>query len=394
MIVTTDLTNEAKLETASCSSKTELDAQAWSARLDRVDTLAIKALACLAIVSHNFLHQVPPSPEENEFSFHSAEGIWTALATTFAHPAECLHAWIAFLGHYGVVLFVLMSGYGLTAKYAERSWVFSWRSAYGLVGEQLRKLIGLMAVGGAAGLVYQCIVLGKDWISTTQSFLLCFTFTNNVREGGFEDFEAVWWFVGLIAQLYLLFPTLCKGIEERPALTWGLAFAGLCVAGVFYNESPNVYLFATPLSFAVIFLTGISLARGMKIKIAVVKLFAVLFLFSQFVEVLFPISFLSFGVLALYVYNRYFKCLRKCKSILWFGRLSMFVFIVHGYLRMPAVQLLRDIQKTAFQTTGEFLSLVTLLVFFAWLLLVVGLALAVQSAYRFLFNSQGSQRAY
>lgn len=84
--------------------------------LTKDDTLALKGLAMAAIVAHNFLHQIRPVPLENEFGFHSAEGMWTALAICVKHPLELLHVLLSFFGHYGVIFFVFLSGYGLTKK--------------------------------------------------------------------------------------------------------------------------------------------------------------------------------------------------------------------------------------------------------------------------------------
>ena len=100
------------------AKKTE---QPWSLSLSKNDTTAIKAVAMFMIVAHNFLHQVTPTPEENEFFFYSAEGIWEVLVIAAYLPAETLHAVIAFFGHYGVQLFVFLSGYGLTKKFLSLS---------------------------------------------------------------------------------------------------------------------------------------------------------------------------------------------------------------------------------------------------------------------------------
>ena len=91
----------------------------FSFSLTKDDTLLLKGIAILLIVSHNFLHLVPPSPVENEFFFAHERGAWLALAICFEHPAEILHVLLAYFGHYGVVFFVLLSGYGLTKKTME-----------------------------------------------------------------------------------------------------------------------------------------------------------------------------------------------------------------------------------------------------------------------------------
>ena len=110
-----------------------------SLSLDRDDTAVLKALAMLLIVAHNFFHLVPPSPVENEFAFGSAKGIWQAIAICVQFPGEIFHVLLAFFGHYGVVIFIFLSGYGLTRKLVvENPLTREWHSAWNIVERQVQ----------------------------------------------------------------------------------------------------------------------------------------------------------------------------------------------------------------------------------------------------------------
>ncbi len=91
-------------------------ASCWRPCLSKDDVAALKGAAMFLIVAHNFLHLISPAPRENEFGFTGAEGVWTAIALCIKAPTELLHVLLSFFGHYGVVVFVLLSGYGLARK--------------------------------------------------------------------------------------------------------------------------------------------------------------------------------------------------------------------------------------------------------------------------------------
>lgn len=46
----------------------------WCPKLSLEDTTALKAAAMFLIVAHNFLHNIQPISQENEFVFHILTG--------------------------------------------------------------------------------------------------------------------------------------------------------------------------------------------------------------------------------------------------------------------------------------------------------------------------------
>lgn len=94
-----------------------IDRKPWCLALDRDDTAVLKAVATAGIVAHNFLHQASPAPLENELNFYGLRAFWRMLSIAAAYPAEIPHVLLSFFGHYDLVLFVFLSGYGLTRRY-------------------------------------------------------------------------------------------------------------------------------------------------------------------------------------------------------------------------------------------------------------------------------------
>ena len=90
-------------------------AKALGFELNKADTATLKALAILFIVAHNYFHFLPPVTGENEMTF-SPEHIQNVLMFIWANPLDAFHPIVSFFGHYGVHIFIFLSGYGLTKK--------------------------------------------------------------------------------------------------------------------------------------------------------------------------------------------------------------------------------------------------------------------------------------
>ena len=83
--------------------------------LSRTECTVMRGVAILAIVLHNYCHWLRDIVRENEFTYNidNVHGMWHQLL----HPDGLLPLHLlSFLGHYGMPLFVLHSGYGLAVK--------------------------------------------------------------------------------------------------------------------------------------------------------------------------------------------------------------------------------------------------------------------------------------
>ena len=84
--------------------------------LSHTECLALKAIAIISIILHNFCHWLPGIAHENEFQFdiHYVDHLNEVLS----NPDNLLPIHLlSFFGHYGVAVFVFLSGYGLVQKY-------------------------------------------------------------------------------------------------------------------------------------------------------------------------------------------------------------------------------------------------------------------------------------
>ena len=185
--------------------------------LNKQDTGALKGLAILCIAIHNFCHWLPMAVHENEYVFRLEDSFKLLHYVENFRPHVLLNIFSHF-GHYGVPVFLFLSGYGLVCKY-ERS------TPGGLMaGAPSPAPDGSsLALPGAAQFVRTHIV--KLWQLMLPALLL-FVITQFAFRGSFEKewswalrlvtftanlFPTVnmilgpWWFFSLILQCYLLY---------------------------------------------------------------------------------------------------------------------------------------------------------------------------------------------
>lgn len=75
----------------------------------------MRGIAILAIVLHNYCHFIGKIVKENEYMYHEVNNdrLWFVLT----NPDELLPVHLlSYFGHYGVPVFLFLSGFGLVKK--------------------------------------------------------------------------------------------------------------------------------------------------------------------------------------------------------------------------------------------------------------------------------------
>lgn len=176
--------------------------------LSRNDTAFLKGIAILMIVMHNFCHWLPGCVEENEYTFDSSR-ILTYIGYIIQGGPHLVLNFFSHYGHYGVPLFLFLSGYGLVKKYESTKTKRSGtneQSALAFIWQHAVKLWRLML---PALLTYWLCTLcfGKPWTTKPTDLLAMVTYTANL----FYQRDLIlgpWWFFSLILQLYIIYRLL------------------------------------------------------------------------------------------------------------------------------------------------------------------------------------------
>ena len=213
--------------------------------LTQNDTLYLKAISITLIVFHNFLHLLPPVYDCNEFSFNALH-----LQTIFSSfsLSESINIFFSFFGYIGIYAFFFLSGYGLTKGIKKN------HTPYYAI-KRIWKLEKLLILG-----IIIYIFMNIDNINW-KNLLLKLTLTDNFSLTRIGNINYPWWFLGCLAQLYLIFYPLYKYINKSTISFFTIFYlyiitAYLWIFGLFKTE----YLYLNALGHLPEFTLGIYIA--------------------------------------------------------------------------------------------------------------------------------------
>lgn len=176
--------------------------------LSRTECTALRGIAILGIVLHNYCHWLRLAVKENEFLFKlsNSEALWNAIC----HPDWLLpiHL-VSYFGHYGVPIFLFLSGYGLVLKYEREQDVPQgkpvWQSVLGFISNHWLKLLKLMLPGFIAFAIIDRIT-PNAWHYEAENIVAMLTMIINVLPApNTIIWPGPYWFFGLMLQLYIVY---------------------------------------------------------------------------------------------------------------------------------------------------------------------------------------------
>ncbi|MCR4583226.1 MAG: acyltransferase [Prevotella sp.] len=184
----------------------------------------MRGIAILAIMLHNYCHYVKGIVKENEFQFLDGhcDRLWDALSS----PDEFLPMdLLSFFGHYGVPVFLFLSGFGLVRTY-ESSSDFS-KGQDGLQGKECAagnpspgeswwsflsyhylKLLRMLIVGFVLFLMVDAVTPGRfpfHWDNVIAQQLM---YINVLPEPDKIIWPGIYWFFGLMFEFYIVYRLL------------------------------------------------------------------------------------------------------------------------------------------------------------------------------------------
>jgi hypothetical protein len=179
--------------------------------LTRTECTAMRGIAILAIMLHNYCHYVKGIAKENEYQFLTkrCDRLWEALTS----PDEFLPMdLLSFFGHYGVPVFLFLSGYGLIKKYetlpslpqGEEGQPGVWR----FLRHHYLKLLRMLIVGFVLFIMVDAVTPGRfpfHWDNVIAQLLM---YINVLPEPDKIIWPGIYWFFGLMMQLYIVYRLL------------------------------------------------------------------------------------------------------------------------------------------------------------------------------------------
>lgn len=172
--------------------------------LTRQQCNALRGIAILGIVLHNYAHWLGPMVKENEFTFnqHNVDRLLVELTNPswniFAHL-------LSFFGHYGVPLFLCLSAYGLVMKYEASTAPSQRKLKEGFVFSHFRKLFRMMVIGYVLYVMVDYMTPHpwhyQFWNVVGQLGM----FSNLYDDPDHQIWPGPYWYFGLMVQMYIVY---------------------------------------------------------------------------------------------------------------------------------------------------------------------------------------------
>jgi peptidoglycan/LPS O-acetylase OafA/YrhL len=172
--------------------------------LTRSECAALRGMAIMAIMLHNYCHWFSFAIKENEYTYHSYYNyfLWNHV---FNLNKNVIFDLFSFFGHYGVPVFLFISGYGLVMKYEKED--VDPPTSHFIVYHYL-KLLRLMAIGVVAFIAVD-FILQNEFRFTIMRIIGQFTMLINFSPNPDKVIKpGPYWYFGLMLQLYVIYKLL------------------------------------------------------------------------------------------------------------------------------------------------------------------------------------------
>ena len=183
--------------------------------LSRAECSALRAIAIMGIVLHNFCHWLDIEAKENEYLFRVSnnDGLWHALTSPDGMLPVSL---LSYFGHYGVPVFVFLSGYGLARKYGSTPDL----PVLGFIRHHYMKLFGMLVAGFVAYTLVDAVTPHPFPYRAEYIVAQLLMYINLTEHPSTFIHPGPYWFFGLMMQLYIIYRLLLhrRGMAVMAAL--------------------------------------------------------------------------------------------------------------------------------------------------------------------------------
>ena len=308
--------------------------------LSMKDNALLKGFAILCIILHNFCHWLPVCALENEYKFY-VERTWTLL-DFWSRGEHIVLNLFSYAGHYGVPLFLFLSGYGLVKKYEQGKlgYVDFWRFVF----YNAKKLWWLLWLGLLLWFVSDLQLHGWHWIHSWKSVIYMVTYVVNLIPH--QDqllLLGPWWFFSLIMQLYVIYRLVLYRRGKMPLIIVTVVCMLLLLASVLVNDKQMQLLSYLRYNFVgsmLPFAMGIWMARyGVHYNWWQTTICLLLFVVCCFNKIAWLLSPFFFTLSCLPLVELKGKVRYALE---WIGKLSSVIFVIHPIVRAYFINWIKD----------------------------------------------------
>lgn len=173
--------------------------------LTREECTAMRGIAILAIMLHNYCHFIGKIVKENEYQFFNThnEGLWQVIT----HPDTLLPVHLlSYFGHYGVPVFLFLSGFGLVMKYERK--IQEQVAVVPFIRYNYLKLLRMLIVGFVLFIIVDIMTPGRfqyHWYNVIAQLMM---YINVLPTPDKIIWPGIYWFFGLMLELYIVYRLL------------------------------------------------------------------------------------------------------------------------------------------------------------------------------------------
>ncbi len=300
--------------------------------LTSLECSALRTIAIIIIVLHNFAHKIPFAALENEFSYHLEHDIYFS---NNIFTSNFLINLFSYWGHLGVSIFVFISGYGLSIKYSEKIKI----KKKDFIISHYKKLFYPILLGTITYIIIMYCFHKEVSFSIPRFILQCSMLLNLAYPHELYFSPGPYWYFGMTMQIYLIYIFI---IHRRPILyivsftTISLTLMGLLhdYQNIIVWTKCNVIGWATPLCIGIIASKKIS---KYDIHYNHPVLFTI-FMLSLIMLILSGKSYYLWLLAPIFVITIAISFVKMIPSRLWektkiIGNASLYLLIIHPIVR-------------------------------------------------------------
>lgn len=174
--------------------------------LGKTECNAMRGIAILGIILHNYCHWLAPIVKENEYQYFQNNVDELSKIMTSEWTNLIFFHVMSFFGHYGVPIFLFLSAYGLVQKYElyNRD-KHADPTTLEFIKYHWKKLFRLMIVGFAAFILIDAITPGRHHYAVLDIIAQLGLFNNILPHPDKIIWPGPYWFFGLMFQLYIVY---------------------------------------------------------------------------------------------------------------------------------------------------------------------------------------------
>lgn len=198
--------------------------------LGRTECTALRGAAILSIIIHNYVHLLPEAYSENEY-YYSAEYAGRFLDMLGDGGWLNIQAFLSFFGHYGVAVFLFLSGLGLGIKYGKGN-TTTEPQRWSFTRYHYLKLLRLLVAGMVLFMIVNALTGRGAANISIEKIAGQLTMLSNLNHNQLV-FSGPYWFFSLIMEIYIVYILLL----HKRSVKFVAIFMLICV-GIGYLLEP------------------------------------------------------------------------------------------------------------------------------------------------------------